>query len=262
MKKPQLVALTIGAILLQSTLVFAAEEKKPEPDWKITGNMALSSEYLYRGIKQTNGKPAISGGFDVSHVSGFYAGNWNSNISWISDAVPGVSAPIESDIYGGYKFEVIKDVTLDLGALYYWYPTKGVTLSPKPSTLELYVAPTYGPATLKYSYATSELFGLPGSKKSSYIDLSASFDVGAGITLTPHVGHQQIKTNASTPLCLDGSQKFSYTDYSLKAAYDLSGWTLAGTLGGTNAKKDCYTGVVSGTNLGKTALVVSIGKSF
>jgi len=260
MMKPQWVVAALLAALAVPSVSFAEEKKAPEPDWKLAGNIALSSEYLYRGLKQTDGQPAVSGGFDLTHVSGFYLGNWNSNISWISDGVPGVSAPIEMDFYGGYKFEVVKDVTLDFGGLYYFYPKKGTipsTVLKSPNTFEIYVAGGYGPATLKYSYATTELFGTIGTKNSSYLDLSASFDVGSGVSIAPHVGYQNVKTPSGYT-----GEKPSYIDYNVKVSYDLSGWTLGATAGSTNAKKSVYTGPVSGKNLGAAALVLSVSKSF
>ncbi|MDF3886765.1 TorF family putative porin, partial [Cupriavidus basilensis] len=62
-----------------------------------TANVTLASEYRYRGLMQTNRRPAIQGGFDYAHSSGFYVGNWNSSISWLGDSNPQVSAPIEMD---------------------------------------------------------------------------------------------------------------------------------------------------------------------
>jgi uncharacterized protein (TIGR02001 family) len=58
----------------------AAAAPAPTPDWTITGNAGLFSDYRFRGISQTDKKPAFQGGFDVAHSSGFYLGNWNSNI--------------------------------------------------------------------------------------------------------------------------------------------------------------------------------------
>jgi uncharacterized protein (TIGR02001 family) len=244
---------TFAAAAALSPLAASAQAAaKPEPDFTFTGNMALSSEYLYRGLAQTNRKPAISGGFDFAHKSGFYLGNWNSSISWISDANPGLSAPVEMDFYGGYKFEVVKDFTLDLGVLTYYYPMSGAKPVVSPNTTEVYLAGTYGPATLKYSHATTNLFGFDDSKNSHYLDLSATFDVGSGVTLVPHIGYQKVKNYSDC----------DYTDYSLKASYDLAGWTLSGLASGTNTKKVCYTGPVNNTDLGATRLVVSIGKSF
>ena len=64
----------------------------PTPDWTGTGNVGLFSQYVFRGITQTNEKPAVQGGFDLAHKDGFYVGTWASNISWLSDAYP-ASAP-------------------------------------------------------------------------------------------------------------------------------------------------------------------------
>ncbi|MGN5479408.1 TorF family putative porin [Cupriavidus basilensis] len=82
----------MGQALAQSAAEPAAE---PASAWTFSANVALATDYRYRGLMQTNRRPAIQGGFDVSHTSGFYLGNWNSNISWLGDSNPDVSAPIE-----------------------------------------------------------------------------------------------------------------------------------------------------------------------
>src|SRR4051812_36244516 len=74
------------------------------PAFTTTANIGLYSQYVFRGLTQTNEKPAIQGGFDLSHESGLYAGIWASNISWISDATPGASDSLEADLYGGFKY--------------------------------------------------------------------------------------------------------------------------------------------------------------
>src|SRR5436309_11817709 len=94
----------------------AAAATPPPPP--VTGNLTLASEYRFRGIDQTFGKPAIQGGFDYSHASGVYLGNWNSNVS------QGAGYPngnIEMDFYGGWQ-KALGDFGLDVGAIYYYYP--------------------------------------------------------------------------------------------------------------------------------------------
>ena len=86
--------------------VFAQATPAPEAS-PVTANVTVVSDYRFRGISQSNQKPAIQGGFDYAHESGFYVGNWNSSISWISDGNPSVSAPIEMNFYGGFKKELI-----------------------------------------------------------------------------------------------------------------------------------------------------------
>jgi uncharacterized protein (TIGR02001 family) len=259
--KKTLVASTLAIAALLPALAVAQDKKAPEPDWKFSGNMTLASEYIYRGISQTNFLPSIQGGFDVAHSSGFYAGNWNSNISWLSDATPGLSAPIEMDLYAGYKFSV-GPVSMDAGGLFYYYPTKGVSLAVNPNTLEGYFAAGWGPVTAKLSIAGTELFGVAGSEMSSYFDVSASFAIPGGVTITPHIGRQTIRTDGSTPTCADGSQDWSYFDANVKATYDLAGWTLGAMVSGTDAKKACWAGVIGGKNLGRTTLVLSVGRTF
>ena len=102
-------AATIGAPGFAS-----AQQAATTPPYTFTGNVSLASEYLYRGIAQTRGKPAVQGGFDFAHSSGFYLGTWGSNISWISDSVPGASASMEWDVYGGYKGSFAKDFGYDV----------------------------------------------------------------------------------------------------------------------------------------------------
>src|SRR5438046_5764784 len=94
----------------------AAAATPPPPP--VTGNMTLVSEYRFRGIDQTFGKPAIQGGFDYSHASGIYLGNWNSNVNQGAGYVGG---NLEMDFYGGYK-KAFGDFGLDVGAIYYYYP--------------------------------------------------------------------------------------------------------------------------------------------
>ena len=99
----------------------AAEPAKPASPHTFTGNLGLVSDYRFRGISQTFKQPAIQGGFDYAHSSGFYVGNWNSSISWLEDANSSVSAPVEMDFYGGWKGSW-GDWGVDVGGIYYYYP--------------------------------------------------------------------------------------------------------------------------------------------
>src|SRR6476659_5272394 len=92
----------------------------PEP-FTLTGNVGIYSQYVFRGLTQTDRKPALQGGFDVAHTGGFYAGTWASNISWLHDAgVVDHGGSLEWDFYGGYKYAINEDWGLDGGVLYYY----------------------------------------------------------------------------------------------------------------------------------------------
>ncbi|GAP35947.1 TorF family putative porin [Piscinibacter sakaiensis] len=214
----------------------------------VTGNLSLVSDYRFRGISQTDKKPALQGGFDFSHPSGFYLGNWNSNL----DSAFYNGANLEMDFYGGFKTEV-GGVGLDVGAIYYYYPGSGKGGTTKIDNTELYVGATFGPATLKYSHATSDFFGAPNTKNSGYLDLSLAQDLGGGFGVNAHVGYQKVRN-------VPGAAG-KITDYKLGVTYDLSGFVLGASYVGTN-RDGIFFGPQSGKDLAKDTVVLSVLKSF
>lgn len=261
--KNQTVAFAAVAAAMMPFSVLAAE---PTPEHSFTGNVTLASEYLYRGIAQTRGKPALQGGFDYAHKSGLYLGVWGSNISWISDAVAGASASLEIDVYGGYKGSLGGDFGYDVGVLTYNYPGTGKpTGNAKPDTTELYGALSWKFLTLKYSHTTGSLFGWTkpdGSKTkgSGYLELNANYEMGDGWTLIGHIGRQNVK----------GLSIASYTDVKLGVSKDLGFGTLGVAYSTTNAKADCanaepycFVKTTGETyDAGKGRLLVTFGKTF
>jgi uncharacterized protein (TIGR02001 family) len=215
----------------------------------VAGNMSIVSDYRFRGISQTFVQPAIQGGIDYSHSSGFYVGNWNSNVSGISF----VDGSIEMDIYGGYKFGA-GPVTVDVGLLQYLYPgaeNAGV----KYDTLEAYVGVGWKWFTLKYSTTLDDYFGVADSDGSGYLDLSASYEIAPKLTLVGHVGQQEVK-NAGA---------LDYVDYKIGLTYDLDGWLLGVTYIDTDVNDATYTvmnGALDSEDLAKGTVVFSVSKSF
>jgi uncharacterized protein (TIGR02001 family) len=222
-----------------------AQAKAPEPDYTLSYNVGVVTDYRYRGISQSRLKPALQGGADFAHSSGFYIGTWGSTIKWVKDG--GGDANVEIDLYGGYKFTA-GPIGMDVGILRYFYP--GSNLAVNPDTTELYAAGTWGPATLKYSHSTTNLFGFSDSKGSGYLDLSATFDLGNGWSVVPHIGHQKVRHNSP----------FSYTDYSVTVAKDL-GNGLAASLAVIGTDNDNYI-APNGKNLGKAGAVLGLKYSF
>jgi len=265
----------------------------------IVANVTVVNDYRYRGISQSNFKPAIQGGFDYAHDSGFYVGNWNSSISWISDeygnngSVYGknqtgksVSAPLEMDFYAGFKKELIAEgFASDFGVLQYYYPTSGIPntagVFANPNTTEIYAAQnyTFGPVTgfVKLSYAVSTLFGNANSTGSYYPDFTVNYDTGLwGLALNGHIGYQYVAgnapatytyyTGATVPAGTSNSTLLSYTDWKLGVTKDF-GSGLSGALAyvGTNAAtfKGGYSySSPSGNNLGRAGGLVSLTKTF
>lgn len=224
-------------------------------------NVGAVSDYRYRGISQTRLKPALQGGVDYTQ-GGLYLGAWASTIKWVKDtgrilAVDTGNADLELDLYGGYKGELVKDIGYDVGVLAYVYPgNKLGNTSPafrNADTTEIYGALTYGPATLKYSHAVSNLFGNPDSKNSYYLDASATFDV-QGFSVTPHIGYQKVKGPYDDPA--------TYTDYSLTVAKEVSkGLVVSLAVIGTDADKTWYVSP-AGKFLGKSTAVLGVKYNF
>ena len=225
-------------------------------------NVGVVSDYRYRGISQTRLKPAVQGGVDFT-AGGFYLGAWASSIKWVKDAYG--DAQVELDVYGGYKGEIAKDLAYDVGLLQYIYPGASTAqwnaAYKNPNTLEAYAALSFGPATAKLSYGLSNLFGNhdfgtgKGSKGSYYLDLSATLDVGGGVTLVPHLGYQKVVHIANA----------SYTDYALTLSKDFKGLVPSLAIVGTDANKSFYVpgGAANSSKfLGKAGVVLGVKYNF
>lgn len=242
MKKLKLAILASALVASGAVL---AQGKPAEPDYSLSFNVGAVTDYRYRGLSQSRLRPALQGGADFSHKSGFYVGTWASTIKWIKDA--GGDADVEVDVYGGYK-TTLGSVGLDVGVLRYLYP--GSDLAVNPDTTEVYAAGTWGPATLKYSHAVTNLFGFADSKNSYYVDLSATFETGYwGLSLTPHVGYQKVKNNSAA----------SYTDWSLTLSKEFMPG-LVGSL--AYVSTDIDVPMPNGRNAGKSGAVLGVKYSF
>jgi uncharacterized protein (TIGR02001 family) len=264
----------------------------------ITGNMTIATDYRFRGISQTYLGPTIQGGLDYAHPSGFYVGNWNSNVSGNTYAGgPG----IEMDFYGGWK-TTFGDFGLDLGAIYYYYGDAratgvtgaGVATQEKYNNGELYIGGSWKWLSLKYNYSVTDYFGFNdnvarnfasrsctsggacggvagtdfvgangGSKGTGYWDFSANYEIAPKTNLVGHIGRLQMKHYGNF---------FNYTDYKVGATYDWTGWILGAAIVGTNAKKEwnyvagtpfnTTTGVPKVKNSGEPTIVLSVSKTF
>ena len=224
----------------------------------VTGSATLGSQYIFRGLTQTDGQPTVQAEIDLAHADGWYLSLAASNISWITDQVGAgtVSAGVEVDVFGGYKWGFAKDWTLDVGFYRYLYPgdyTHYAYLSP--ATTEGYLGLSYSWASLKYSKALSSgNFGAPKADGSSYVDLSLAIPLGeSGWTVLAHAGKTTYAGTGNSPL--------DYTDTKLGIAKELKGYTFA--LAGTqaNTKDAAYTNAL-GRNIGGNRVTLTVSKAF
>lgn len=244
-----------ASLILGAAACGAMPAQAAEPDtsgFTFDANVSLASQYRYRGLMQTNNKPALQGGFNLTHSSGFYIGNWNSTISWLGDSDPDVSAPLEMDFFAGYAGPLWGDFTVDTGVLQYYYPGDYPGGYTRPHTTELFLGLGYGPVSFKYSHALTNLFGVPDSKNSQYFELNASVPTGVwGLNVDGHVGYQRVRN-------LDDG---SYTDWSLGFSKSWNSFTAALTYVDTNADRDVYTNS-KGRYTGKAAVMLTLTQTF
>ncbi|HSG76723.1 MAG TPA: TorF family putative porin [Burkholderiales bacterium] len=213
----------------------------------VSGNMGVFSDYRFRGVSQTFGQPAIQGGIDYAHASGFYLGNWNSNVSAISYT----DGSIEMDFYGGYKFAA-GPVGLDVGLLQYYYPgadSAGV----KYDTLEAYVGASWKWFSVKYSVTLDDWFGVANSDGSGYLDIGFSYEIAPKLTLSAHYGDQTVKNSSAS----------DYSDTKIGITYDLNGWALGLAYVDTDiAASTTTTANGNSEDINKGTVVFSVSKSF
>lgn len=229
---------------------YAAEEAKPEvSDWTVTGNVGFVSDYRFRGMSQTWKKPAIQGGFDVTHKNGFYAGVWGSNVS--PNTYPDATAEI--DLYGGYNGSIsaVEGLGWTAGLYSYFYPggdwgkyrdAAGNKLTPnggKWNTYEANVGLSYQWISAKVSVTLGDWFGAEsktgwdgGTSGTTYMELNAAYPLPFwDLTLIGHVGHLNVAgkldLNAANgaSLSTSGETNPDYTDYKvgLSKAFKIAG---------------------------------------
>ena len=264
MKKSALALALIGAFAAPA---FAEET----PEHTFTANVGAVTDYVFRGISQSQHQPAIQGGVDYAHSSGLYVGTWASTIEWADrkDLQIQKGNNLEVDLYGGYKFN-LGDVAMDVGAIRYYYPGKfNPAAGTTANTSEVYLGATYGIASLKYNHVVSQnIFNWGGttasteSKGSGYIDLTVTYPVDETLNLIAHVGRQNIKNDSD----VNNAGNWSYTDYKLGVTKDLGVGVVGLAYTDTNAKFSSLAGSgnynFAGKNVGKGVLAASFTKTF
>jgi len=225
---------------------------------QVAGNLGLTSDYRFRGISQSQNAPAVQGGVDYAHSSGLYVGNWNSSVS---SQVYTNGAGVESDLYAGWKKNVYKGVTLDVGSYNYFYPraTTSAKTGSNYDTYEAYAGLSYNDlVSAKYSQTLGNgYFGTANAKGTKYYQADAKLPIPVikNLSVVAHVG----RTNVANSSTLD------YTDYNAGFAYALpQGWEGSAkyytNTSMTNSTQVANT--VNGQKLYRNAVVVAVTKTF
>jgi uncharacterized protein (TIGR02001 family) len=252
--KKLVTALVLTGLVGAPAFAMAADE--PASPHTLTANVSLTSNYIFRGVSQTQNEPAIQGGFDYSHASGFYLGTWASNVGWVSQGYE-TNNSMEIDLYGGFK-GAVDDFGYDVGVITYYYPGDQIAGANDPNTTEIYLGGSWKFLSAKYSYTVSNQFVGWGTsanptgdtKGSSYIELNGNYAFEDGWGVLGHLGYQDVKDNDPA----------SYTDWKLGVTKDVGFgvFTLAYT--DTDADTAAYTW--GGEKVADANWFISFSKSF
>jgi uncharacterized protein (TIGR02001 family) len=262
--RKSLVTIAVLGTLALPTAVFAADAAPaaaPAPAYTISYNVGLFSQYIFRGLTQTDEKPALQAGVDFAHSSGFYLGAWGSNISWLQDGDYYDNSGLELDIYGGYA-NSIGDVGYNVGVLQYIYPGNDISSSyVKAETTEVYGALSYKWLQAKLSVVVSDgAFANANSSGTYYAEVNANIPLAdSGVTANLHVGRQEY--NGSPFYGNSNDDLYSYTDWKVGATKAFSnGVNVGAYYTDSNAKDLGYT--ILGKNIGDSTFTAFVQKTF
>ena len=169
----KLKALTAAVLVGGMTLGTAAHAE-------LSANIGFTSNYLWRGLTQTNDQAAISGGIDYAHESGFYAGAWASNVSWTG--VPST----EFDTYIGFGGE-FSGISYDIGYIDYAY--MGADPADNEDFSEVYLGLGYDIVSFQYSNDSDN--------DNSYMELAVDIPLSDSLTLGIHYGDYSFDVSTS-----------------------------------------------------------------
>ncbi len=272
----------------------AAAPEAAKGPWTITTNVFGVSDYYFRGITQTWHKPAIQGGVDVAHDSGWYLGAWGSNVS--NNSYPGGSS-LEFDYYGGYNGKFSDDFGWTVGGHGYAYPganfnkaylcgtVNGVTTTCGDSSFNSFewnAGLSYKFVSVKYSRMLTNWFGvsqdmrlngLPlfnsDSKGSSYLEANVAYEFLPTWTLNLHAAHTNVTTSTTAAFGTAGLDP-SYNDYLIGVTKGFDGgWSGSLAWVKSSYKSDAYwkpTFSFANTDTlsdpGSDRLILSVGRTF
>lgn len=212
---------------------------------QVSGNVALLSDYRFRGESLTEGRPALQAGVNYDHSSGLFLGGLVSNVR-IDPDVAGLSALL----YGGYTRPINERASWDVGVVTYVFPHP--SMGPGYDYTEAFVGASFETLSSRLYYTNSYF----GAGQAVYLELNGTRPINDRIGLTGHIGYLgqgQPRDSLST------SQHRGLIDFLAGINIDVSGFTLGLAIVGTNARQNTCP---AGTGRCNTTAVVSISHTF
>ncbi|WP_028766574.1 MULTISPECIES: TorF family putative porin [Shewanella] len=208
-----------SALLLSSLVAVSAQAA-------VEANIGATSNYLWRGVSQTDDAVAIQGGIDYSHESGFYAGTWASNVDFGDDT------SYEVDFYAGFGGNFTDDFGYDINYLYYAYPDADASVD----FSEVTAALSWKWLSVSYSHvvhAGDDVASEPlDNSDMGYAQANLSYPLSDTLSIDAHYGYS---TGDVITAWYDTD---SYSDYSLALSKDTELGTVSFTVSDTDLKND------------------------
>ena len=184
---------------------------------EVKGNVGIVSDYVFRGISQTDNKPALQGGADYNHQSGLYAGAWATNVD-----IPGSDAKARVDLYGGYKMKLSSGWGFEAGLIAYTFLSES-----RDNFWEIYAGASLGPWSAKIYHDPDD--------NDDYLQGAWNADIGSGIKVSLGAGHWfRARQEDYTDVMMGVSKNFAgldlgltFTDSTQKPSSDLNRSILA-----------------------------------
>lgn len=168
---------------------------------ELSGDIGVVSDYVFRGVSQSNQNPAVQAGLSYSFDNGLYVGTWASQVDFNSEA------DAEVDFFVGYGFDITDGVSADVQVLRYVYPDEGA-LNYNELIFTLTLLENLS-ATLAY---TDDIYN--SDVDGYYVGLGYDFALPGELTLTPALGYSKFDAGSL------GDSSESYMDWSLSLARD------------------------------------------
>ncbi|MBF0427773.1 MAG: hypothetical protein HQL94_02525 [Magnetococcales bacterium] len=202
-------------------------------DFDIGSNMSMTTNYVWRGVSQSDKHAAVQGGITVNHATGLYAGAWASSVDFDDNS----EASMELDLFGGFAYEFSSGLKLDVGVIHYDYPGAAGRL--QYDFNEVYLGGSYKINGLgmsaKYSYS-NDFFGpslsvSSNNKSAYYVEGALTYDLPQEFVVAAHYGYTAGK-NFDNPATVGNPN--SYNDYSFGVSKEILGFSVDLSFYGTD----------------------------
>ncbi|GAB2840511.1 TorF family putative porin [Pseudoduganella ginsengisoli] len=225
----------VFAMMAGMACAFAAHAEET-PAWTETGNVTLLSDYVFRGVSQTQGKPTAQATVEFAHRGGAYAGMFGSGVS---HAAYNNGDGAEIDLYGGYRHVLDEQSNIDAGVVTYWYP--GARYVAGTQTIRYHTADVklgwnrgsfnaYGWVTVSshwFGYAVNPYSGkVADTRGTTYVEANWNPELAPGLAANLHIGRQTVRHLGM----------YSFTDVKAGVTQTWGNWALCGAAIYNNGK--------------------------